>query len=98
MTQPPQLVLVWLVRAIGAVALLAAYSLLFGPYGIQRFVDMRRNVHERSERAYERIQANASLEERLDALQNDPRTVDTELRSANWVRPGEVMIVLPPKQ
>ena len=89
-------VFLWLVRALGACALALAWSLLLGPYGFRNLHDQRDSVMERSSRAFERIQANQALEKRLDALQNDPRALDAELRSSqNWVRPGEVMIVLP---
>lgn len=86
----------WLVRALGACALMLAYSLFLGPYGFRGLQDQRGSVAERSGRVFERIQANRDLERRLDALQNDPRALDAELRSSqNWVRPGEIMIVLP---
>jgi cell division protein FtsB len=86
----------WLVRALGVFAIVLAWSLFLGPYGFRNLRDEQESVTERSERVFERIQVNRSLEERLDALQNDPRALDAELRaSQNWVRPGEVMIVLP---
>lgn len=86
----------WMVRALGVFALLLAWSLAFGPYGLRQLHDQSEGVAERSSRVFERIQANHHLEQRLDALQNDPRALDAELRSSqNWVRPGEVMIVLP---
>jgi hypothetical protein len=87
---------VWSVRALGLAALGLAWSLFLGPYGFPGLHDSRQNVAERSERVFERVQANEALEQRMDALQNDPRALDSELRSSqNWVRPGEVMIVLP---
>ena len=87
---------VWLVRALGLFAVALAYSLFFGPLGLPRLQDPRQNVDDRSGRVFERIEANEGLEGRLDELQNDPRALDSELRaSQNWVRPGEVMIVLP---
>jgi hypothetical protein len=62
-------------------------------------MDQRASVAERSSRVFERVRANQSLEKRLSALQNDPRALDAELRaSQNWVRPGDVMIVLPPER
>jgi cell division protein FtsB len=86
----------WLVRALGVFAIVLAWSLFLGPYGVRNLRDQQVSVAERSERAFERIQVNRTLERRLDALQNDPRALDAELRaSQNWVRPGEVMIVLP---
>jgi cell division protein FtsB len=86
----------WLVRALGVFAIVLAWSLFLGPYGFRNLHDQHESVAERSERVFERIQANRGLEQRLDALQNDPRALDAELRaSQNWVRPGEVMIVLP---
>ncbi len=86
----------WLVRALGVLAIVLAYSLFLGPYGFRNLHDQQDSVAERSERVFERIQVNRGLEKRLDALQNDPRALDAELRaSQNWVRPGEVMIVLP---
>lgn len=94
--QSPQTVNLWFVRALGVLALVLAYSLFFGPYGYGGLRDQQGSVTERSGRVFERIQANQALERRLDALQNDPRALDSELRaSQNWVRPGEVMIVLP---
>ena len=85
-----------MVRALGVVALALAYSLFFGPYGFRGLSAQQENVAERSGRVFERIQVNHGLEQRLNALQNDPRALDSELRaSQNWVRPGEVMIVLP---
>lgn len=76
--------------------LLLAYSLILGPYGLKNLQDRREIVAERSERVYERIRLNQEQGKRLEALQNDPRALDSELRAAqNWVRPGEVMIVLP---
>jgi len=88
----------WLVRALGVFAVMLAYSLFLGPYGFRGLHDQEGSVAERSGRVFERIQVNRSLEKRLEALQNDPRALDAELRaSQNWVRPGEVMIVLPPE-
>ena len=88
--------LAWLVRALGLVVVVLAWSLFLGPYGFSDLHDLRQNVTERSGRVLERIEANEALEERLEALQKDPRALDSELRSSqNWVRPGEVMIVLP---
>jgi len=86
----------WLVRALGVFAVILAYSLFLGPYGFRGLHDQQGSVTERSGRVFERIQVNRGLERRLEALQNDPRALDAELRaSQNWVRPGEVMIVLP---
>lgn len=91
-----QTVSLWLVRALSVLALVLAYSLFLGPYGFRGLHDKQGSVSERSGRVFGRIQVNQSLERRLDALQNDPRALDSELRaSQNWVRPGEVMIVLP---
>ena len=89
----------WLVRALGVLAFVLAYSLFLGPYGLRGLRDQQETVAERSSRVFERIQVNQGLEKRLDALQNDPRALDGELRSSqNWVRPGEVMIVLPTEE
>ena len=86
----------WLVRALSVFAVMLAYSLFLGPYGFRGLYDQQGSVAERSGRVFERIQVNRGLERRLEALQNDPRALDAELRaSQNWVRPGEVMIVLP---
>ena len=86
----------WTVRALGVFAIALAYSLFLGPYGVRGLHAQQGSVGERSTRVFERIQVNRDLERRLDALQNDPRALDSELRaSQNWVRPGEVMIVLP---
>jgi cell division protein FtsB len=86
----------WLVRALGVFAVVLAYSLFLGPFGFPYLHDQQDSVAERSERVFERIQVNRTLERRLEALQNDPRALDAELRaSQNWVRPGEIMIVLP---
>ena len=86
----------WLVRALGVFAIVLAWSLFLGPYGVRNLHEEQESVADRSERAFERIQVNRTLEKRLEALQNDPRALDAELRaSQNWVRPGEVMIVLP---
>jgi cell division protein FtsB len=88
----------WMVRALGVFALALAYSLFLGPYGFRGLHAQQEAVAERSSRVFERIQVNRGLERRLEALQNDPRALDSELRaSQNWVRPGEVMIVLPPE-
>ena len=88
----------WMIRALGVFAIALAYSLFLGPYGLRGLRAQQGNVAERSSRVFERVQANRGLEKRLDALQNDPRALDSELRaSQNWVRPGEVMIVLPPE-
>jgi cell division protein FtsB len=86
----------WLVRGLGVLAIALAYSLFLGPYGYRGLRQQQEAVAERSNLVFERIQANRNLEQRLDALQNDPRALDAELRSSqNWVRPGEVMILLP---
>jgi cell division protein FtsB len=85
-----------MVRALGVCAIALAYSLFLGPYGVRGLRDQQASLAERSSRVFERIQANQDLEKRLDDLQNNPRALDEELRSSqNWVRPGEVMIVLP---
>jgi cell division protein FtsB len=88
----------WLVRALGVFAIVLAWSLFLGPYGFRNLRDEQESVADRSGRVYERVQVNRALEKRLESLQNDPRALDAELRaSQNWVRPGEVMIVLPPE-
>ncbi len=85
-----------MVRALGVFAMVLAYSLFLGPFGFRGLRAQQGSVAERSTRVFERVQVNRDLEQRLDALQNDPRALDSELRaSQNWVRPGEVMIVLP---
>jgi hypothetical protein len=82
----------WAVRGLGAFALVLAYSLFLGPFGFRGLYAQQGSVAERSNRVFERVRVNQDL----DALQNDPRALDEELRSSqNWVRPGEVMIVLP---
>ncbi|MBI5503980.1 MAG: septum formation initiator family protein [Deltaproteobacteria bacterium] len=89
-------VFAWLVRALGVAVLVLAYSLFLGPYGFSGLTGLERTVTERSDRVLERIQANAALEDRLESLRNDPRSLETELRSTqNWVRPGEVTVILP---
>ncbi|HYC56724.1 MAG TPA: septum formation initiator family protein [Candidatus Binatia bacterium] len=89
-------VFVWLVRLLGVSAIVLAYSFFLGPYGLPGLRSLRSQVADRSDRVHERILANAALEARLEALKNDPRALETELRtSQNWVRPGEVMIVVP---
>jgi len=89
-------VFVWLVRALALAVLVLAYSLVLGPYGLSRLTGLERTVSERSDRVLERIEANTALESRLDSLRSDPRALESELRSTqNWVRPGEVTVVLP---
>ena len=86
----------WLIGALAVVSVVLAYSLLFGPYGLPGLRERRQAVAERSARVLDRVQANQDLQARLDSLRDDPRAVEAELRSSqNWVRPGEVMIVLP---
>jgi cell division protein FtsB len=88
--------ILWLVRGLGIFTLVLAWSLLLSPYGLRGLRDQQDSVAERSNRVFERIQVNRALEKRLDSLQKDPRALDAELRSLqNWVRPGEIMIVLP---
>lgn len=89
-------VFVWLVRALALAVLVLGYSLFFGPYGFSGLTGLKRTVAERSDRVLERIEANAALENRLESLRSDPRALEAELRSThNWVRPGEVTVVLP---
>ena len=92
----PHTLYLWLVRLLGVAALVLAYSLVFGPYGLAGLQSKRSGIAERSGRIFERVQVNQDLEKRLEALQSDPRALDEELRSSqSWVRPGEVMIILP---
>lgn len=87
---------IFLVRALAVFVVLLAYSFFLGPYGLPGLTGLKRTVAERSDRVLERIHANAALESRLEALRSDPRALESELRSLhNWVRPGEVTVVLP---
>ena len=87
---------VFLLRALAVVVVVLAYSFFLGPYGLPGLGSLKHTVAERSDRVLERIEANAALENRLESLRSDPRALESELRSThNWVRPGEVTIVLP---
>ncbi len=86
----------WLIRALALAVFVLACSLFLGPYGFSRLTGLERTVAERSDSVLKRIEGNAALENRLESLRNNPRALETELRSTqNWVRPGEVTVMLP---
>lgn len=89
----------WILRAVGAALLAVTFGYvpyhLYGQSGFSRYLELERELETiRGENA--RLRAgNARLSREVEALHEDPRTIEREARrKLNYVRPGEVIIDL----
>ena len=85
----------WVLHCLGLFAVALCYFLLLGPTGLPRVFVLQDTVRQRSDDAYARIVANADLRQRLDRLRHDDQALAEEARSSGFVRPDEVILILP---
>jgi cell division protein FtsB len=85
----------WSVRALGVLASFLVYLLFFSPSGIPKLRMHQATVAERADIVLGRIYANNDLQQRLDTLENDDRAFEEMARGRGFVRPGEIVLVLP---
>jgi cell division protein FtsB len=82
---------------LGVLALVGAtllYGVAFGRHGVTRYFTLRADLARRSEQAYQRLDRNREMTERLLALQTDPRMLEEAARSTlGVVHDDEIVFV-----
>jgi cell division protein FtsB len=82
--------------AVGALALVMAYGVVFGHNGITAFAAKRREARQLQAQTLQLQRENERLHGHVDRLQNDPSAIEHEARQEfHYTRPGEVIYTLP---
>ena len=82
--------------AIGALALVMAYGVVFGHNGLTAFAHKREEARTLQQELQELQKENDRLTEHVDHLQNDPSAIEHEAREElHYTRAGEVIYTLP---
>jgi cell division protein FtsB len=99
-----QLVVDWLHRTrrkvatcgVIALACLVAWHVVFGANGVLVYAQKRNERRELQRQIESLHQQNEFLSQRINALKNDPQTIEKEAREKfRYARPGEVIYTLP---
>ena len=69
-----------LLGVLALIGLAMGHGILFGNQGIPRYLELRRAFSERSAKAYERMERNQSLSERLEGLRTSDRVLEEVAR------------------
>ncbi len=82
--------------AVGLLALMMAYGVVFGHNGLTAFAAKRREAKVLQAQAQQLQKENERLHGHVDRLQNDPSAIEHEARQQfHYTRPGEVIYTLP---
>src|SRR5438270_1748673 len=82
--------------ALCLIAAWVAYHVVFGANGTMVYAHKREEHRELTKEIQELKQENEQLAHHVDALKNDPRTIEKEAREQlRYARPGEVIYTLP---
>ncbi len=82
--------------AVGSLALVMAYGVIFGHNGLTAFAHKREEARSLQQQALELQKENERLHEHVDRLQSDPGAIEHEAREElHYTRPGEVIYTLP---
>lgn len=70
------------------------YAVACGRHGVQRYLELRRDLDRRGGQAYQRIERNRDMLERLQGLRTDDRVLEEVARSTlGVVDENEIVIV-----
>jgi cell division protein FtsB len=85
--------------ALGALALLFAYHVVFGANGMLAY-RQKRNEYRQLQLSIDHLQKeNRELAEQNKALQSDPEAIEREAREQlRYARPNDIVVVLPGKE
>jgi cell division protein FtsB len=82
--------------AVGALALVMAYGVVFGHNGLTAFAHKREDARSLQQQAQQLKKENDRLQGHVDRLQNDPSAIEHEAREElHYTRSGEVIYTLP---
>lgn len=82
--------------AVGSLALVMAYGVIFGHNGLTAFASKRREARILQAQTEQLQKENERLHGHVDRLQNDPGAIEHEARQEfHYTRPGEVIYTLP---
>jgi cell division protein FtsB len=82
--------------ALCLMAVWVAYHVVFGPNGMMIYAHKRAEYRSLNKEIFELQQENQRLAHQVDALKNDPKTIEKEAREQlRYARPGEVIYTLP---
>ena len=85
--------------ATAAVALLAlqlAWHVIFGANGAMVYAQKREEYKKLQVETQQTQRENQALQQRIDALKSDPKTIEKEAREQlRYARPGEVIYTVP---
>lgn len=82
--------------AVGTLALVMAYGVVFGHNGLTAFAAKRREARVLEAQRQQLEKENERLHGHADRLQNDPSAIEHEARQEfHYTRPGEVIYTLP---
>jgi cell division protein FtsB len=82
--------------ALCLIAAWVAYHVVFGANGTMVYAHKREEHRALNKEIQELKQENAQLADHVEALKNDPKTIEKEAREQlRYARPGEVIYTLP---
>ena len=82
--------------AVGALALVMAYGVVFGHNGLTAFAHKREEARSLQVQMQQLSKENDRLHEHVDHLQNDPGAIEHQAREElHYTRAGEVIYTLP---
>jgi len=82
--------------ALCLAAVWVAYHVVFGANGMMVYSHKRVEYRSLNKEIYELKQENERLNHQVDALKNDPKTIEKEAREQlRYARPGEVIYTVP---
>ncbi len=82
--------------AVGTLALVMAYGVVFGHNGLTAFAHKREEAKYLQQQMQELQKENDRLQGHVERLQNDPGAIEHEAREElHYTRPGEVIYTLP---
>jgi cell division protein FtsB len=82
---------------IGMLLCVVGYFAVFGANGLMDYQQKRRESRELDRQIKALQQQNAGMEQEIQALKNDPQTIEKEARERlRYARPGEVVYTIPP--
>jgi cell division protein FtsB len=84
--------------AVGILACLLAYHVVFGANGLVVYKDKREESRQLQQRIRSLQHQNQQLGQQIKALRTDPQAIEKEARERlHYVRPGEVIYTVPTK-
>jgi cell division protein FtsB len=85
--------------AVGALALMMGYGVVFGHNGLTAFAHKREETRELQQQTLQLQQENARLKGHVDRLRDDPGAIEHQAREElHYTRTGEVIYTLPAEE